>query len=294
MSGSPENSSVVTATDELRRRFAVWTLAIVGTLSGSGAVQLRSQLWAAEDPPAGLPQDANQAPAEPEAPSDPAQLTLNRETLQQLIADQEFEQAKTLVTAALAGETTDEQFYLSTSLAGALSRQSPEEAQDLYKAIVDRASARIDEKSSGQLISSFVLSVQGLSKLQDDAGHVDAAIATLQTAIDRMASSTQTLPMSHALPVTLAQLLVEHDRASEARTLLVEKIDQAQTELAQQATPANRQRLATAVSNFARILGEDLPDEAHKHIAQVQPQLLVRLKIKKPVSMITAPINRCN
>ncbi len=94
MSGPLLPFAAITGNDELRRRFAVWTLAIVSTLTGTGSVQLNAAAWIAEEPPAGSTSDDKKADEKKDAKTDEqAAERPTREEVLQLVRERKFDEA---------------------------------------------------------------------------------------------------------------------------------------------------------------------------------------------------------
>ena len=264
------------AQDGLQRRFALWSLAIFGSLTGSGAVLLdRSDLWAADDPPG----DTTTRVAEQSAQAaiDKAQNSdeiLTREELFRLLAEQNFDEAKEKVDAAVAADPSAANHYLAFLLASKLSQTQPEVAIDRLNAIVQKIGPRLGESSPTQEFSTFAVASRLLASMLDRSGKTEKALTTVLAAEESLGSGGH---RSQSLGATLlaerCRLLVKLDRAEQAKEHLEERIEEM---LARGDTEARA--ALPELRTYVGLFRDEYPDDVAELCDRVDNSLLKTLE----------------
>ncbi|MGN6546031.1 MAG: TlpA family protein disulfide reductase [Aureliella sp.] len=281
MSGPLANFS---AQERLRRSFAVWSLAIFGSLSSSGSVMLdHTSVWAADDPASGLAasQSLTQSGSEQTSPSkgtsdDRNSERLTRERLFQLLQSKKSQEAIERVDAALAAEPTAANYYLCYILATYLSRSDPMAAQERLERILAGLGDQLGESASTQAASCYALSAQALATLLDGRGESEKALAVLEHAREKMAALPSA--MSAGLLVDSCRMLIKLDRADEAKTLMDRRVEDALGRAEQMPTLSNRLAVPTAVSSYSRLFHERYPERASQYRQRAEKLLLAALE----------------
>lgn len=235
--------------DELKRRFAVWSLAIFGSLSGSGAVRLDSTAWAVDEPPVGS--SAGESNSSDTQASD---KPLDRNSLTALLQAKKTEEAAQRVDAALAKNPTADVWYLNFILANNLSRTEPERAQARFQHIVDQLGQQLNAKSSPQTVSTFNMSVQSLAMMLERQDQTDVALSILDKAIAVSERQPSASPGSTSgLFVQRSRMLIKLGRADEAREVMAARVEQALTKAKEEPTAANRRALPAVINAYSSL-----------------------------------------
>jgi thiol-disulfide isomerase/thioredoxin len=236
--------------DELRRRFAVWSLAIFGSLSGTGSVQLVSSAWAVDDPPA----ESSTGELTKNAQDESTDAPLTRESLTGLIQAKKFGEAIERVDAALAKNPGSDVWFLNYILASNLSRSDPALAEERFKKNVDALGDQLSEKPSPQNISTFNLSAQSFALLLDRRGETKAALDVLDNALE----TTEAQPNVSAnvvisLVAQRSRMLVKLGREDEARDSMAKRVDEALAKAQDTPTSTNRRALPGIISAYRNL-----------------------------------------
>lgn len=265
---------VMCVQEGLRFRFAVWTLAIFGSLSSTGVVRLNdSNLWAADDPPTGAKATDDSAAAGTKKPVDEA---LTREGLVALIQAQKFDEAMQRVDATLATDPSPANFYLSYLLAINLSQKQPQVAIERLKSLIEQLEKLQDSQAASPFSQYYVMSARMLSQLLDRTGQTDEALKVVEQA----SASKAKVPASlRTLVATLlserARLLLKLDRADEAKALLEEKINEP---LAEPESADASSLVSPALFTYGTLLRDKYPADVDKVFQRVEDLLLARLE----------------
>lgn len=251
------NKSVTSVQEGLTRKFAMWSLAIFSSLSGSDAVMLdHSAVWAVEDP---VESQASETKKEPQPRKSPIQA---RRELARMIQAQDFAKAAQFVDEAIARDPSVYNLNLSYTLAQSL---KGEEAIARLGRLVDQLSARLDVDNSSLAIQTFVVSAQTLASHWERAEKRREAILCLESAsqvIDKLKQSNN--PMASGLISMRLGLLAKEGRTEEVKAIYDKKLEAAFEKARRDPTPANNRELAIAIGQFASTLRDGYADELAK------------------------------
>lgn len=281
MSGPSANFS---AQERLRRSFALWSLAIFGSLSSSGSVMLdHTGVWAADDPANGSAASEPLAQSsDPEAKpdntpeDDPNQKAFTREQLFQLLHAKKSQEAGERVDAALTAQPSAANYYLSYVLATYLSRSDPDAAEERLRAIVAGLKDRIDESASAQTVSSYAMSVQTLAALIDGRGESEQALTLLEDASQTMAAMPA--PMSAGILAERCRLLIKLDRVEEAKAMMGKRVEDAFARAERLPTFGSRMALPVVITAYSRLFRDRYPEELSRHRQRAEKILLADLE----------------
>jgi thiol-disulfide isomerase/thioredoxin len=268
MSGPSRSFS---AQESLKRRFALWSLAIFGSLSGSGAVRLNdARLWAMDEPQAGSQPAGDAAAADKNEP-------LTRQSLLALTQAEKFDEAIERVDATLAADPSPANYYLAYLLAYTLGQKKPDLAIERLQQQNERLAGRLGPTSSSQEVSNFVIAAQLLSQLLDRQGKTEQALKEIDKAsqiAETKASQTQQR-MTGSLLTQRCNLLKKLGRIDEAKKLLDTRVEQ-QLAKAEAGDAAAMETLP--LLEYARLLQSEYPDEVQQVCDRAENVLKRRLE----------------
>ncbi len=260
MSGSTNS-----ALDELRRRFAIWSLAIFGSLSGSGSVRLESSVWGADDPPA-----ESQADAEKKSATDDGE-SFDRSVFQQLIRDKDFDAAAKMIDAALADGATDSEIYMNFMLANTMLNLKQPGAFDRMETVARQSSDALKEGASPQVQVAFAMAQQSMADRLIREKKQAEAIDLLKDSHERLAQ----FKGSASAPVLsrLLSLMLREGRLDEAKALASTQLEAALALAKSSPKASSRSSLASAFNQFTSAVGKKFPEELQKAYAVVEPMM---------------------
>ncbi|RMF44848.1 MAG: hypothetical protein D6753_01505 [Planctomycetota bacterium] len=255
-----DSSHDVHASRRLTQRFVAWSFAIASSLPTTGMVALRpSPAWSQEDTDAPAQKVENKS--DQPTPQD----------VQRLIQEQQFDQAATIIDAALAEQPTNPRWMsLDSQLNIYLLRLQPEQGVARMRRQIESVlnseelTARDAARVSTMLryLASYPNPMPADEKLQ----LVDQAIAKVQPAL----FGGSFLP---DLVEIKGRLLLQAGRAEEAKQVLDQLVEESQ-QAAQSGQPQDVSSFVRAVTNYASLLGDTYPEESKQ--LQEEAEGLVR------------------
>lgn len=262
MSGS---TNPFPSVEELRRRCAIWSLAIFGSLSGSGAVRLESNVWGAEDPPTEA-KSTGEKKAEGEEPK-----AFDRAAFQQLVQSKQFEEAASMIDAALAGAPSATNLYMNFMLANAMLNAKDPAGLARMESVAKQASETMQSDTSAQVSIAFAMSHQSLAQRLVSEEKNAEAIDLLKKALEKL-EGRQTSTQG-SLVSMLVTLLVREGRADEAKAMASQRFETALNAAKENANTSTRAALGLAFSQFNSTVGSKFPDELQKAYETIEPML---------------------
>ncbi len=269
MSGSMNPMSSV---DELRRRVAIWSLAVFGSLTGSGTVRLESEAWATEDPPA----EAKNSDERKDKPS-ASGAVIDRAVFQKLLADKDFDAAIKLIDEAQASEKNGNNIYMNYLLANAMVNAKHEAGLARMEEVRAQAQAAIKDTPQPMVLMAYTASHQSLATKLMSEQKSDEAIALIEKAIKEL-EDNQAGAQAVALQSMQVSLLIRSGRQDEAKALAVSRLDKAIANMKAENNSASRSLAGSAFSQFSSSLGSQFPEEVMKAHATIEPILLEVVK----------------
>ena len=177
-----ESVNFTTAT-QIKRRFAAWSLAVMGALSTTAAVSLQpSAAWGYDDP---ATTEKNGEKQEKESSE-----VFNRELFSKLLSAGKLDEAASKLDAAVALAPNDAQLLnMEYQLAAMLSRSKPEESKQRIAALVEKLMAKeeLDAMSGMLLMQTSMMRIQADRdlKYEDRLTLIDETIAKLSMPMTR-------------------------------------------------------------------------------------------------------------
>lgn len=209
----------------LGKSFAVWTLAIFGTLSTGGELRLNhSRIWAADDSPGTAKADDKSKADAPksetnsdgkDAAQDSLESRMNR--FSELLEKQDFDQAAELVQKVL----DDKQslgWFLNYRLAAAQRRTAPEAAIKRFEEITKMD---LSDLKTAPASTAFTSASTALALMRYERGETDLAIQGLKDGIERCKKVR--VELSTSLESSLVGLYVRQERLDEAKQLIADR-----------------------------------------------------------------------
>lgn len=261
MSGS---TNPLPGIDELRRRFAIWSLAIFGSLSGSGAVRLESGAWAAEDPP-------TEAKTQSEKKANTEAAEFDRAAFQQLVQAKHFEEAGKMIDEALAKEPGGTNLYMNFMLANAMINAKEPAGLERMESVAKLSAAAFDGTPSMQEGIAFAMSHQSLAANLVSEKRLNQAIDLLKEAQAKLDKRYPT--QSAALTSMMVSLLVREGREEEAKSIAGKRLEAALAQVQRNSTSVARNQLGMAFSQYSATIGARFPDDVQKKYDAIAPIL---------------------
>ncbi len=241
----------------LTQRFAVWSLAIMGTFSTGGPVHLQSAVWAMEDPPKageGSNKDgdgANEASTEIEG----------------LLRSNQIDQATEKLNAALA-QYPDAPRLRNLEITIAM-RQATSSTKSFARleAIMARllAVAELDANTADQLAQATYYRT-----LADRNIAPAEAVTMLTTTMEHLTGFPNS---KNRLVLPLCNMLMRADKKDDAKKLLDEALVESKPNGDLTKAPA----YVSAISNYQRMLREDFPEATKAVMAEAKQYFDQRL-----------------
>ncbi len=253
--------------DELRRRFAIWSLAIFGSLSGSGSVRLESTAWGAEDPPTEAKTQSDSKSQE-ESKSKP----FDRAVFQQLVQDKDFEAAAKMIDEGLAQQSSGASQYMNFMLANAMINAKDPAGLARMETVAKQTAEALDGSASQQTNVAFAMSHYAIaSKLASEKKYseaIDIAKLALQKMEDKKISGNDA-----SLSGMLMALLMREGRAEEGKAWASKRLEASLAAAKENSNTANRSLLASSFSQFGSVIGNKFPEELQKAYDTIEPML---------------------
>lgn len=255
--------------DELRRRFAVWSLAIFGSLSGSGNVQLESSAWGAQEP-----QTENKTQSEKKTDDKDEAPAFDRGVFQELIQAKNFEAAGKMIDAKIANDPGAVDLYLNFTLANAMLNASEPAGLARMESVAKLSSEALSSNSGAAVAmrQAFVMSHQSLAAKLASEKQVDQAIDLLKGAYKKL-EDQQAGALAAPLTSMMVSLLVREGRIDEAKTMASQRLESALAAVKENSTASSRSALGLAFSQFSSTLGGKFPEEIQKAYETIEPML---------------------
>lgn len=262
MSGS---MNPIPGIDELRRRFAIWSLAIFGSLSGSGSVQLESSAWGAEDPPTEANAQTDKKPVADAA------AEFDRAAFQQLVQGKNFEAAAKMIDEALTSDPSANNLYMNFMLANAMLNADAEGAMARMETVAKQTTVALAESPSPQVNIAFAMSHQAMAGQLVKDKQVAQAIELLSDAVKKLEAKQAS--QSSSLISMMVSLLMREGKVDEAKALASQRLETALATLKETSSSSNRSSLASAFSQFNSVIGSKFPEEVQKAYDTIEPML---------------------
>ncbi len=253
----------------IRRRFAAWSLAVVGAISSSGMVCLQpSAAWGIDDTAAEKKDD--------EAKESESEGVLNREVFSKLLTADKLDEAAEKLDAALAATPeSSELLSMEVQLASYLSRSNPAESKRRLAELTPKLLAKkeLDVRTAGTLIQVTSMRVQldRELKYEEKLTIVDAAIAKLNEALGDRAPS-----MTRSLVQNKVRLMVEADRADEAKSLLDSLVADARSAIDPE-KPSTLSAFGSIATLYNTSLKSKYPEESKAIVDEADKNFLARI-----------------
>ncbi|MDX1927362.1 MAG: TlpA disulfide reductase family protein [Pirellulaceae bacterium] len=254
----------------IRRRFAAWSLAVVGALSSSGVVSLQpAAAWGFDDT----------AATEKKGDEEKDDAVFNREVFSKLLAANKFEEAATRLDAAIADAPDNSQLLsMEYQLAMMLNRTNAEESKKRVAALAEKLMAKEELDAS----ASMLLSQTVMMRVQTDRAMpyekslelIDATLAKLEKA------AADDSPATKSLMQFKVRTMISADKYAEAKVLLDAMFAEAQKSLDPE-KPGSVLAYSSLATLYSSSLGEKYPDEAKAVVDQVEGFLKSRLTDEK-------------
>ena len=259
-----------TTATQIKRRFAAWSLAVMGALSTSAAVSLQpSAAWGYDDP-ATTEKNADKQEKE-------TSEVFNREVFSKLLSAGKLDEAAIKLDAAIALAPNDAQLLnMEYQLAAMLNRSKPEESKQRIAALVEKLMAReeLDAMSGMLLMQSSMMRIQadrGL-KYEDRLTLIDETIAKLSRAAP--ASAVQSMMQFKV------RTMLSADKQAEAKTLLDTLVGEAHAAIDPE-KPASISAYSSLVMLYNSSLSDAYPTEAKAIVDQAEGLFQARLEGEK-------------
>ncbi|MCC6511114.1 MAG: redoxin family protein [Pirellulaceae bacterium] len=273
------------SSDQLRRSFAIWSLAIFGSLTTSGSVRLESSVWGADDPPVGTKADEN---AQPKAAADNtekkdaekkdaeksdadksaaqgAPSALTRQAFLKLLQAKKFEEAGQLVDEALAKQVEGSNLYNSYLLSSYQLQTDAQAAKARLENVVKLSAQLIESGNDSETTRTvFAMSHQALAMSLDRDGKTDESLESIKKALVVLSKLPNADQLTPAFTSLQARMLVKSGRIEEARAVIEESVQAAFALVKERSDSTTRRALGTAVSNYNSTLGTKVPDDVRK------------------------------
>ncbi len=272
MSTRREHSENVTASaSPIRRRFAAWSLAVVGALSTSGLVCLQpSAAWGYDDPAAAKKGDEDEKKTE---------KVFNREVFSKLLSSGKLDEAATKLDAAIADAPNDSQLLsMELQLAMMFSRSNAEESKKRFAALSTKlmAKEKLDIPSSMLLMQATMMRIQAdrTMKYEDQMTVMDEAMAKLKESTGGDSPAVKSLMQSRI------RMMVQAGKEAEAKTLLDVMLEESLKTIDPE-KPATISTYSSLVTLYNSSLREKFPSEAQAVVASADQMLQARMADEK-------------
>ena len=267
-------STSISVHEGLTRRFAVWSLAIFSSLSGSGAVLLNhSAAWAVDDPveSKATEKGSTSRKVDDKKPIDRDLADgLYREELARLIQSKDFELAGKRIDDALAADPSGKNYYQSYILANAMDFEA---SRSRYERILEELGPRLKTDTSPAAIQAYLMSAQSLAMKLEKAQMGEKGVEVLEKARATLEQSGASASLAAILLSGQAQMLISLGRKAEAKQLLDEAVKQAFEKVEQDPSPAHGGLLASAITNFSTSFSASHAEELAKMYAAAEKTL---------------------
>jgi thiol-disulfide isomerase/thioredoxin len=235
--------------EPLKRCFAVWTLAVLGSMAGAATVTLPpGAAWADDDPA---------AETKPQRSDKPAAPPLDRTQLLQLVQSPKLAEAAEQLDAARQENPDDFQllsfeYLLASNLSRTNSPAGPERFEKLLKELEGKLA------DGGPAVSLYSNCIQGYAQMMASRGQAADGLQIVDRGTEGLAqlaaagSDNPNLPSAlAAMRTTRARLLISVGQADEAREILDRELETAMAAAKENPLAlANLVSLATAYSSL--------------------------------------------
>ena len=266
-----ESVNFTTAT-QIKRRFAAWSLAVMGALSTTAAVSLQpSAAWGYDDP---ATTEKNGEKQEKESSE-----VFNRGLFSKLLSAGKLDEAASKLDAAVALAPNDAQLLnMEYQLAAMLSRSKPEESKQRIAALVEKLMAKeeLDAMSGMLLMQTSMMRIQADRdlKYEDRLTLIDETIAKLSRAAGAPASAVQSMMQFKV------RTMLSADKQAEAKTLLDTLVGEARAAIDPE-KPASISAYSSLVMLYNSSLSDAYPTEAKAIADQAEGLFQARLEGEK-------------
>ena len=266
-----ESVNFTTAT-QIKRRFAAWSLAVMGALSTTAAVSLQpSAAWGYDDP---ATTEKNGDKQEKESAE-----VFNREVFSKLLSAGKLDEAAIKLDAAIALAPNDAQLLnMEYQLAAMLNRSKPEESKQRIAALVEKLMAKeeLDAMSGMLLMQTSMMRIQADRDLryEDRLTLIDETIAKLNRAAGAPASAVQSMMQFKV------RTMLSADKQAEAKSLLDTLVGEAHAAIDPE-KPASISAYSSLVMLYNSSLSDAYPTEAKAIVDQAEGLFQARLEGEK-------------
>lgn len=274
MSTHKENSAPLAAfvTPTNKRRFAAWSLAVVGALSTSSVVCLQpSPAWGYDEP-----STAENKGDEEEKSTD---QVFSREVFSKLLAAGKLDEATAKLDAAIAEAPEDGKLLsMEYQLASMLSRKQPEVSKQRFTAMADKLMARekLDSASSMYLsqAASWLVQSDRAMKYDDQMTIIENTLAKLT------GSGGADSPGLDQMMRLKVRTMVSANKQAEAKAFLDTVVEQAHAAIDPD-IPSSISSYTSLALLYGSMLNDAYPDESKAILGQVESFLQARLESEK-------------
>ncbi len=279
MNTRPENVELAHSTTmHIRRRFATWSLAVVGALSTTGTVCLRpTAAWGYDEPAS--KEKASTGKQGDEEDKVASEAAFSREVFSKLISEGKLDEAEAKLEAAIAAAPNDSQLLnMEYQLAAVMSRTKPEEARKRIWALAEKLMAKeeLDGSASTILLQTAMMRVSSDRdmKYEDRMNIIDSTLAKLNQAAGAESPATKSLLQFKV------RTMVSAEKLAEAKSLLDTMIDQSRAALDPE-KPASVSAYSSLALLYNSSLGDDYPAESKAILDQAEDFFRSRLTDEK-------------
>ena len=254
----------------IRRRFAAWSLAVVGALSSSGVVSRQpAAAWGFDDA----------AATEKKGDEEKDEAVFNREVFSKLITAGKLDEAAAKLDAAVANAPNDPNlFSMELQLASMLSRTNADESKKRAAALTEKLMAKEELNGSAamQLMQIVMMRVQSdrSAPYEENMQLIEEAIAKLEK------SAAADSPATKSLMQLKVRTMIAADKHAEAKKLLDTMVDQARAAV-ESDKPGSLLAYSSLANLYSTSLSEKFPDEAKAVVEQIEGYLRSRLEGEK-------------
>ncbi len=265
------SESVAALSSPIRRRFALWSLTVVGALSSTGMVCLQpSAAWGYDDPAAEKKGDEAEKKTEE---------VFNREVFSKLLSGGKMDEAATKLDAAIADAPDDMQLWnMELQLAMMLGRSNADESKKRLAALNTKLMAKdkLDLSASMLLMQATTMRVQSDRTLnyEDQLTLIDEAVGKIKS------SAAEDSPVLKSLMQTKVRVMVQADKETEAKSLLDAMIEEALKSIDSE-KPATISAYSSVVALYNLSLKEKFPSETKAVIENADKMLQARMADEK-------------
>lgn len=266
MSYVESGSDFDTVSPRVRNKFLIWSLAIVGSLSTSGMVELTKPAWAQDDPNSQqVPQKSSDNRGEENAEEE---KPLDRQVFNELMSKNQLGELEKKLDAALQQDPENAGLIsMNTSFSLSLLRSKPQQAKERLSTQFQRLES-IDT-SDPSLLNSLSRTAVYLVQLESELG-IEGQLELLDRALKKM----QTLADDSAVDVrpllsTKARLLLIADREEDAKAMMDAMLSKHRSQVDTDSGTQVRNFIEFA-SVYYSALAEKFPSEADAVIAEAE------------------------